>query len=847
MSQFQDTPERDDNEIGNDSPADIASSLSNFDKTLKSYKEGQKTKGNHGDGGDGDDGRDSQTPEQADGSDSPNVQNNNWEQSSNPQNNDQANPTNASDSSGSQNRNQPDSSQTGKQNSNAGSNTPSNSSSGNGANSVTGGNGASTNAGTVGKAGVESAPKSAQPSYEAAQAAQKGAEAAKAASEAASVAQAAAEGAAEGSVVPGAGTVAVAAARVAWASRHTIMKVVAVVLLICLMLVNAVEALPSAIWQTVFDKEGDSYTSIEEVYNDLEKTVQEVITEAYNDTIEKAEGTVNSYGTRPDLNELRDVSLGPQLSTDICDVIAYFTVRCEIENKAPTKKYLKKLLRENKDKFFPVTELKMKKIEYNIYEKFESSDPSYKPVIAFLSDEKGLMTKYLAEHNGYAPSIGDVVSAGGEIVSPVKPVGEIAVWIGKYNTYGWYDWYAVGEGVLHNIKGTETMCSHDEKGNKKEISGIEVQKAVQVSYREYLYIKSNGDFGVILDEEKLKGFYYVDRENTEFKSFEKDGIDCIRVTVNQFNRQAMLDCFEIDEDAQYPLVADYTGSEDNGWNIDKIYTPSEYTCGMAITAYTETLKNALYGSGTVIKSAPGVNVYEYKVINSINKGVPDVEVSMFKDKDCTKLVMTATSDEKGVAKFENFGNELYYIKETNKNTNMQNLLYQLKKEVYILDNRDKHCMTWGTFPVSESGFICPIQVSDENQVVKITSYFGYRTSPTSGASSNHGGLDIVILDSKGNSITQGYPIRAAADGKVIFSGVGSGYGNYVQIQHESGHQTLYAHNSVLCVEYGDEVKQGQIIAYGGSTGVSTGPHCHFEVRSPDGTRLNPLNYLPLNN
>ena len=130
----------------------------------------------------------------------------------------------------------------------------------------------------------------------------------------------------------------------------------------------------------------------------------------------------------------------------------------------------------------------MKKIEYNIYEKFESSDPSYKPVIAFLSDEKGLMTKYLAEHNGYAPSIGDVVSAGGEIVSPVKPVGEIAVWIGKYNTYGWYDWYAVGEGVLHNIKGTETMCSHDEKGNKKEISGIEVQKAVQVSYREYLYI-----------------------------------------------------------------------------------------------------------------------------------------------------------------------------------------------------------------------------------------------------------------------------------------------------------------------------------------------------------------------
>ena len=120
-----------------------------------------------------------------------------------------------------------------------------------------------------------------------------------------------------------------------------------------------------------------------------------------------------------------------------------------------------------------------------------------------------------------------------------------------------------------------------------------------------------------------------------------------------------------------------------------------------------------------------------------------------------------------------------------------------------------------------------------------------RESPTAGASTMHGGMDLCLDDEKGNSITFGAPVRAARDGKVIVSQGSDSYGNYVQIEHEDGFSTLYAHNSQLCVNVGDTVKQGQIIAYAGSTGVSTGPHCHFEVRNPDGVRLDPLNYLPL--
>ena len=116
---------------------------------------------------------------------------------------------------------------------------------------------------------------------------------------------------------------------------------------------------------------------------------------------------------------------------------------------------------------------------------------------------------------------------------------------------------------------------------------------------------------------------------------------------------------------------------------------------------------------------------------------------------------------------------------------------------------------------------------------RITSYFGSRH--IFGKTSFHSGLDIAA--------PSGTPIHAADGGKVTFAGRKGSYGNLVIITHDNGMQTYYGHNSALLVSAGQRVHKGQTIAKCGSTGRSTGPHCHFEVRL-HGKAVNPLNYLP---
>ena len=117
----------------------------------------------------------------------------------------------------------------------------------------------------------------------------------------------------------------------------------------------------------------------------------------------------------------------------------------------------------------------------------------------------------------------------------------------------------------------------------------------------------------------------------------------------------------------------------------------------------------------------------------------------------------------------------------------------------------------------------------------ITSPFGWRVHPIWGTQIFHAGIDIAA--------DYGQPVHAADSGTVIYAGWLGGYGNAVMINHGGGMVTLYGHNSSFTVDVGEHVSRGQTIALAGSTGNSTGPHCHFEVRI-HGEVTQPLSYLP---
>ena len=117
---------------------------------------------------------------------------------------------------------------------------------------------------------------------------------------------------------------------------------------------------------------------------------------------------------------------------------------------------------------------------------------------------------------------------------------------------------------------------------------------------------------------------------------------------------------------------------------------------------------------------------------------------------------------------------------------------------------------------------------------RLSSGFGWRRHPVFGGRRHHNGIDIAA--------PHGANVVAADRGTVMISGYSSGYGNYIVINHGNGMTTLYAHLSSRRVSVGTTVSRGQVIGLIGSTGVSTGPHLHFEV-SVNGSRVNPITRL----
>lgn len=140
--------------------------------------------------------------------------------------------------------------------------------------------------------------------------------------------------------------------------------------------------------------------------------------------------------------------------------------------------------------------------------------------------------------------------------------------------------------------------------------------------------------------------------------------------------------------------------------------------------------------------------------------------------------------------------------------------------------------------ISSAGWAWPLPYSG----VYLSSYFGYRYHPIYGDWRFHSGIDISMSNAYGKNII------ATRAGKVILASLesqnSSGYGSYIIIDHGDGYTSLYGHCSALLVSYGQQVSQGQIIARVGSTGWSTGPHLHFEVRY-NGSRVDPMDYVSL--
>lgn len=178
--------------------------------------------------------------------------------------------------------------------------------------------------------------------------------------------------------------------------------------------------------------------------------------------------------------------------------------------------------------------------------------------------------------------------------------------------------------------------------------------------------------------------------------------------------------------------------------------------------------------------------------------------------------------------------ENYSAKLTTEEATLNEQILQYKQEQEEIERQIQAAINWsGDLAIQYKGgvMIWPVGVNG----TYITSPFGNRLHPIQGVYKYHAGIDI------GNA-GYGAPVLAAADGIVTYAGVMSGYGNCVMINHGSGIVTLYGHGQTIYATLGQNVKQGDVIMAVGSTGNSTGPHLHFEVRK-DGVATSPIPFL----
>lgn len=178
--------------------------------------------------------------------------------------------------------------------------------------------------------------------------------------------------------------------------------------------------------------------------------------------------------------------------------------------------------------------------------------------------------------------------------------------------------------------------------------------------------------------------------------------------------------------------------------------------------------------------------------------------------------------------------ESYTATLTEEEKNLQAQIDQYKAEQAEIEKQIQAAIQWsGAFAIQFTGGVMLWPIGTEGTY--ITSGYGSRLHPIQGVYRYHDGIDI------GNA-GFGAPVISAADGVVTYAGNMGGYGNCVMVNHGNGIVTLYAHGQDITTTLGTVVKQGDIIMTVGSTGNSTGPHLHFEVRK-NGVAVDPIPYL----
>ena len=179
--------------------------------------------------------------------------------------------------------------------------------------------------------------------------------------------------------------------------------------------------------------------------------------------------------------------------------------------------------------------------------------------------------------------------------------------------------------------------------------------------------------------------------------------------------------------------------------------------------------------------------------------------------------------------------ENYMLQLTDEQRALQAEIEKYKAEQREIENQIAAAIGWtGTMAIQFTGGVMIWPIAMEGTY--ITSDYGYRNHPIQGVYKLHAGIDISGAN------VYGAPVVAAADGIVAYAGWISGYGNCVMINHGNNIISLYGHGSEIVTQTGRTVKQGDIIMKVGSTGNSTGPHLHFEIRE-NGSPVSPIPYL----